>query len=54
MAYRKRKNSDTWHFCRNCTNWPTAAESVEQQNKPTSGEFCDQCLSKRKDGNCTS
>src|SRR5687768_13623506 len=24
MVYRRLKLSDTWHFCRNCTSWPTA------------------------------
>lgn len=21
--YRRLKSSDRWHWCRNCTNWPT-------------------------------
>jgi len=25
MAYRRQKNSDTWHFCRNCSKWPTSS-----------------------------
>lgn len=50
-AYRKRKTNDTWHFCSNCSNWPRT-DYVEQQNKPTTGEFCNECQAKRKDNNC--
>ncbi|MDB5694482.1 MAG: hypothetical protein JWN21_25 [Sphingomonas bacterium] len=53
MAYRKRKSgADTWHFCRNCTLWPTSDYS-EQSGKPTTGELCNQCRSKDSVGNCT-
>lgn len=51
-TYRRRKGSDTWHFCSNCSNWPTSDYDTSY-SKPTSGEFCDQCLAKRKDGNCS-
>jgi hypothetical protein len=55
MAYRRRRGNDTWHFCSNCTNWPTAAVVYEeQQQKPTTGEFCNECKSKRDNQNCTS
>lgn len=51
MAYRRRKNSDTWHFCRNCSNWPTS-DYVEQQAKPSSGELDNECLAKQEAGAC--
>ncbi|MBB5730740.1 hypothetical protein [Sphingomonas prati] len=51
MAYRRNKTSDTWHFCRNCTLWPTT-NVVEQSGKPTTGELCNQCRSKDSAGNC--
>lgn len=52
MAYRKRKNKDTWHFCRNCSNWPTS-DYDEKTTKPTSGEFCNECLAKKENDNCS-
>jgi hypothetical protein len=52
MTYRKRNGKDTWHFCRNCSNWPTS-DYKEQHEKPTSGEFCNECKSKKADNNCT-
>lgn len=50
--YRKKTGSDTWHFCTNCTNWPTS-DYTEREVKPTSGELCDQCKGKEKAVNCT-
>ena len=51
MAYRKRKGTDTWHFCSNCSNWPTT-NFDEKKEKPTTGEFCNECQAKRNAGNC--
>jgi len=51
MAYRKLKTSDAWHFCTNCTRWPTSNYD-EQATKPTSGELCNECKGKDKDGTC--
>jgi hypothetical protein len=52
MAYRKSRGSDTWHFCRNCSLYPTS-NFDESHSKPTSGELCNQCKAKERDGNCT-
>jgi len=50
-TYRRRKGSDTWHFCSNCSNWPTS-NYEEQYTKPSSGELCNECQSKKAAGNC--
>lgn len=50
--YRKREGNDTWHFCSNCSNWPTSNFKTSP-TKPASGEFCNECLSKQKQGNCS-
>lgn len=52
MVWRKKKGSDTWHFCKNCSKWPTY-DYEEKYTKPTSGEFCNECKSKQASGNCT-
>ena len=49
--YRKRKGSDTWHWCRNCSKWPTS-NYESKYKKPTSGELCNECKSKDKKGEC--
>lgn len=46
-AWRRREDSDTWHFVSKCSNWPPASESRERKTKPRSGELCDECLAKQ-------
>jgi hypothetical protein len=52
MPYRKRRGYDAWHWCRNCSKWPTA-DYDEQPTKPTGDELCNECKSKDAAGNCT-
>jgi hypothetical protein len=49
--YRRRRGRDTWQFCSNCSNWPTS-DYVERDRKPATGELCDQCEAKQRNGNC--
>jgi hypothetical protein len=49
--YRKHKGSDTWHFCSNCSNWPTSSYDTHP-GKPASGELCNECLGKQRNNNC--
>jgi len=51
--YRRRRGTDTWHFCSNCSNWPTS-DYEEQTTKPTSGELDNECRAKEANGNCRS
>ena len=51
MAYRRKKGSDTWHWCKNCSNYPTSDYDY-RSSKPSGGELCDQCISKDKKGKC--
>jgi hypothetical protein len=51
-TYRRRKGYDTWHFCSNCTKWPLS-EYDERSTKPTTGELCNECRSKKANGNCS-
>ncbi len=55
-TYRKRKGHDAWHWCTNCTNWPTSDYDEETHpgtERPNTGELCNQCRSKEKDGECS-
>lgn len=51
--YAKKEGSDTWHFCSNCSNYPTGSGVTKRPDKPSSGEFCNECLAKRKADNCS-
>jgi len=50
-TYRRKNDSDTWHWCSNCSDWPTS-NYKEVNTKPTSGELCNQCRAKEKERNC--
>ena len=52
MSYRRRKGNDTWHFCRNCSNWPVS-DYDSKEDKPSTGEFCNECKAKRTNGTCS-
>jgi len=49
--YRKKKGSDTWHWCKNCSNWPESNYDV-QHVKPTDDKLDNQCKAKDKKGTC--
>lgn len=49
--YRRRVGADTWHFCRNCSHWPS--ENFEESvDSPQSGHLCNECSAKERSGNC--
>lgn len=47
---RKKNGSDTWHFCSNCSNYPSSDYTT---GTGSSGEKCNECLAKQKQGTCT-
>ena len=49
--YRKKKGSDTWHWCKNCSNWPESNYDV-QHVKPADDELDNQCKAKDREGTC--
>ena len=46
---RKRVGSITWHFCRNCSGWPTEGYT---EGTGASGDKCHECLVKQTEGTC--
>lgn len=50
--YKRKNDKDAWHWCKNCSNWPTSNYQTSS-TKPTSGELCNQCKSKEANNNCT-
>jgi len=51
-TYRRRRGHDTWHFCSNCSNWPTSDYDTHP-GKPSDGELCNECKSKKANDNCS-
>jgi len=54
-TYVRAPGSDTWHWCRNCTEYPTQiADSITlpDEERPSGGELHSECKAKEGDGNC--
>lgn len=52
-TYVQAAGSDTWHWCRNCSTFPSqVARAHAGPGRPTSGELCNQCLAKERHGVC--
>lgn len=49
--YRKRNDSDTWHWCANCQNYPRSGYTTSS-GRPRSGEKCNECKAKDRRGDC--
>jgi len=57
--YRRRTKTDVWHWCSNCSDWPTGTPGVDYESqrvprgeRPSSGELDNQCRSKERNNNC--
>jgi hypothetical protein len=51
MTYRRGQDADTWHWCANCSHWPTA-DYIERNAKLGTGELCKECMAKDLTRNC--
>lgn len=51
-TYVQGYNTDTWHWCRNCSQYPTSI-ARRRETRP-SGDLCNQCKSKEREGDCRS
>jgi hypothetical protein len=50
-TYRKRNGGTAWHFCSNCSDWPTKDYTV-RSDKPSHENMCNECRSKKVNDNC--
>lgn len=54
--YRKKKGSDTWHWCTNCPDYPKSDYDQEWHSgkeRPSGGELDNTCKSMEEKGTCT-
>jgi predicted RNase H-like HicB family nuclease len=42
-TWRRVRDTETWHFCRNCVNWPDGAGYREEIELPADGVECNEC-----------
>ncbi|HEU4976231.1 MAG TPA: hypothetical protein VFT50_14150 [Baekduia sp.] len=52
MATYVLSNSNTWHWCRNCSHYPSHPKKT-QTTRPA-WDLCEQCKDKERNGNCSS
>ena len=51
--YKRRKGHDTWHWCKECNDYPVMRSDVQATAyTPTTGQLCEQCKSKEEKGDC--
>ncbi|HEY1270253.1 MAG TPA: hypothetical protein VGH16_23550 [Candidatus Binatia bacterium] len=55
LTYRRRNETQVWHFCANCSMWP-AADFVETTASEylLKGSLCLECIAHRHFGDCES
>lgn len=48
IAYRSERGSQIWHFCSDCSEWPTD-DYDEGPVPPTTGQLCNECRAKSQE-----
>ena len=51
MEYRRITTRGTWHFCQNCSCWPTIGYRA-RLTPPAIVELCNECLKKKLHDKC--
>jgi CheY-like chemotaxis protein len=50
--YRKKHETNLWHFCTNCTDWPVIDFDENKGDHPAPDDLCAQCIQKQQEGTC--
>jgi hypothetical protein len=51
-TYVQAKDTDTWHWCRNCTQFPKSENIKKTTTVRPSFDLCNQCKDKERERNC--
>jgi len=52
MEYRRSLQSQVWHFCRNCPEWPSEFNLVITTKPLADAHVCGACLALHERGEC--
>ncbi len=44
--FRRRQNSERWHWSKDCENYPTEQDVIISHTEPEYGILCDECKNK--------
>jgi len=48
LIYRRRADTEKWHFCSNCSGWPTSNYvEIHHPEHLLKGSLCLECVTKR-------
>lgn len=50
-TYVKSSNSNTWHWCKNCSKYPNIVS--ESRTTRPAWDLCEECKAKERNGNCS-
>lgn len=46
VDFRRRQDSDRWHWCKKCSDYPTEEDVIIEHAKPDAGSLCEECQKK--------
>jgi len=52
-TYVKAKGSSQYHWCKNCSDYPSSSNIASTRATRPDGYLCDQCRAKERNNNCT-
>jgi ribosomal protein L40E len=53
MEYHRGADGHIWHFCRNCSHWPTNSFNIIiAERLPPDFEICNECIALNRAGEC--
>ena len=50
--YVRRYGSDRWHWCKNCSRYPSESEIAETTYSRPTTDLCNECKAKEREKNC--
>ncbi|QCQ23317.1 hypothetical protein [Desulfoglaeba alkanexedens] len=53
-VYRRKEDSNVWHWCTNCSQYPSGSNIITRHTQPEYGERCRECQMKEQSGDCKS
>jgi hypothetical protein len=46
VEFRRRQESDRWHWSKKCSDYPTERDVISKQTEPEYGSLCEECQEK--------
>jgi hypothetical protein len=53
VSFSRTPRGETWHFCANCSQWPTQPDCIISTRAPDDYAMCNECLVRHRTGECS-